>query len=116
MLLDISKIRIDRGTQARSKIDDNRVSHYATRMREGDVFPPVTVHFDGLEYYLSDGFHRYHAIRRVNRDKKNIGAIKVEVINGTLRDAQWYALGAKDRKSTRLNSSHVSESRMPSSA
>ena len=28
------------------------------------------------------------------------------------RDEQWYA----DRKSTRLNSSHVSESRMPSSA
>ena len=28
----------------------------------------------------------------------------------------WTTVSAKDRKSTRLNSSHVSESRMPSSA
>ena len=33
-----------------------------------------------------------------------------------LREAQNAFLVGKDRKSTRLNSSHVSESRMPSSA
>ena len=32
------------------------------------------------------------------------------------RDAQGYAVALEDRKSTRLNSSHSGESRMPSSA
>lgn len=89
MLLDIEKIRIDCGTQARSRIKSELVSHYATLMQEGEEFPPITVHFDGLEYYLSDGFHRYHAQRRNKKAK-----INVEVIKGTLRDAQWYAKGA----------------------
>ena len=31
-------------------------------------------------------------------------------------DATWREIDAKDRKSTRLNSSHSGESRMPSSA
>ena len=33
-----------------------------------------------------------------------------------LNPAEWIRKGGEDRKSTRLNSSHVSESRMPSSA
>ena len=32
------------------------------------------------------------------------------------RSTLWLAAAARDRESTRLNSSHVSESRMPSSA
>ena len=89
MLLDIAKIRIDCGTQPRSKIDSELVSHYATLMKEGHDFVPVTVHFDGIEYYLSDGFHRYHAQRRNKKTR-----IDVVVINGTLRDAQFYSKGA----------------------
>ena len=50
----------------------------------------------------------------------NIEGRKVKIL-GMCRSACLLALGAKnvcvgDRKSTRLNSSHVSESRMPSSA
>ena len=89
MLLDVEKIRIDCGTQPRSKIDSELVSHYATLMKEGHDFVPVTVHFDGIEYYLSDGFHRYHAQRRNKKTR-----IDVVVINGTLRDAQFYSKGA----------------------
>jgi FtsZ-binding cell division protein ZapB len=89
MFLEVAKIRIDCGTQPRSRIDSELVSHYATLMSEGSKFPPVTVHFDGIEYYLSDGFHRYHAQRRNKKTK-----IEVNVINGTLRDAQYYSKGA----------------------
>ena len=89
MLLEVAKIRIDCGTQPRSRIDGELVSHYATLMKEGRDFDPVTVHFDGIEYYLSDGFHRYHAQRRNKKTK-----IEVSVINGTLRDAQYYSKGA----------------------
>ena len=89
MFLEVTKIRIDCGTQPRSRIDSELVSHYATLMKEGHDFVPVTVHFDGIEYYLSDGFHRYHAQRRNKKTK-----IEVNVINGTLRDAQYYSKGA----------------------
>jgi len=89
MFLEVAKIRIDCGTQPRSRIDSELVSHYATLMAEGSKFPPVTAHFDGIEYYLSDGFHRYHAQRRNKKTK-----IEVNVINGTLRDAQYYSKGA----------------------
>ena len=89
MFLEVAKIRIDCGTQPRSRIDSELVSHYATLMKEGRDFDPVTVHFDGIEYYLSDGFHRYHAQRRNKKTK-----IEVNVINGTLRDAQYYSKGA----------------------
>ena len=89
MFLEVAKIRIDCGTQPRSRIDSELVSHYATLMKEGHDFVPVTVHFDGIEYYLSDGFHRYHAQRRNKKTK-----IEVNVINGTLRDAQYYSKGA----------------------
>lgn len=81
MLLDINKIRIDCGTQVRSKIEDDRVLHYFELMSDGVVFPPVTVHFDGVEYYLTDGFHRYHAQNRLKRKQ-----IEVREIKGTLRD------------------------------
>ena len=40
------------------------------------------------------------------------GVVDIAQVGVLLRDAQ----GAGDRKSTRLNSSHMSESRMPSSA
>lgn len=86
MLLDINKIRIDCGTQARTKIKEDRVTHYQELMAEGVVFPPLTVHFDGVEYYLSDGFHRYHAL---NRNKKK--QVEVRDIKGTLRDAVLYS-------------------------
>ena len=38
------------------------------------------------------------------------------VLIGISESGKWFLLDEKDRKSTRLNSSHVSESRMPSSA
>ncbi len=41
---------------------------------------------------------------------------EVRIIAGLWRGRKLPVLNAEDRKSTRLNSSHVSESRMPSSA
>ena len=48
---------------------------------------------------------------------KNLLQDQTIVVTGAATGiGQAFALGASDRKSTRLNSSHVSESRMPSSA
>ena len=89
MNINLSKIRIDCGTQARLKIDERVVSEYCEAIKAGAVFPPVTIFSDGTSYYLADGFHRYFA-------HKAAGApgVECEVINGTLREAILHSLGA----------------------
>ena len=81
----LSKIRIDGGTQPRTEIDQDLVSEYAECI---DQLPPVTVFFDGVKYWLADGFHRYHAHNRAN-----LSEINCIVINGTQRDAILHSVG-----------------------
>jgi ParB-like chromosome segregation protein Spo0J len=82
-VLNIQNICIDAGTQVRSAIDEQVVMDYAESMKEGAIFPAIEVVFDGVENYLTDGFHRYHA--HLKNGKTSIEAF---VINGTLRDAK----------------------------
>ena len=88
-LLGIDVVRIDGGTQSRSEINHHIVEEYADLIAEGVEFPAVRVYFDGVHYFLADGFHRYHAHRMAEK-----GAILVDVENGTVRDAILYSLGA----------------------
>ena len=46
---------------------------------------------------------------------KEIGWGRVDVLDSPAA-IEWFGAGLKDRKSTRLNSSHIQKSRMPSSA
>jgi len=82
-------IRIDGGTQSRKELNQEKVQEYAELMRDGIVFPPITVFFDGTDYWLSAGFHRFFA-------QKEIGnvAIDCEVIDGTVRQAKWHSWGS----------------------
>jgi hypothetical protein len=89
MNLSLDKIRIDCGTQSRTKIDDLVVAQYCESIKGGTVFPRVVVFHDGLEYYLADGFHRFLATKAAGSP-----GIACEVINGTLRDALLYSNGA----------------------
>lgn len=89
MQLTLSQIRIDGGTQPRIRIDENVVAEYANAMREGATFPPVVAFFDGIEYWLADGFHRLHAAR-----KNDLESILSEVRTGTKRDAILYSVSA----------------------
>jgi hypothetical protein len=84
----ISMLRIDGGTQNRFQLNEETVSEYMDALTEGANFPPVTVFFDGSNYWLADGFHRYHAHRK-------IGALNVEgdIRNGTCRDAILHSVG-----------------------
>lgn len=88
-LLGMDVIRIDGGTQSREKIDETIVGEYADLIEDGVVFPAVRVYFDGVNHYLADGFHRYHAHRKAGK-----GAIEADIEKGTLRDAILYSLGA----------------------
>jgi hypothetical protein len=96
MHLNLEKIRIDCGTQARATINQDTVADYAESMRTGSIFPAVTVFFDGVDYYLADGFHRYFATAKVGSP-----GIEASIINGTVRDAILYSLGANDEHGLR---------------
>ncbi|CAK9098136.1 ParB domain-containing protein [Durusdinium trenchii] len=65
------------------------VSEYAEALQDGAKMPPIDVFHDGSDYWLGDGFHRYHAHRTAG-----IGTIPVNVHTGTARDARLHAIGA----------------------
>ena len=87
MKLNYEQIRIDGGTQPRAELLIEVMEDYAEQMRDGVEFPPITVFFDGKEYWLADGFHRFGAALRARPGD----AIEADVIQGTQADAQWYS-------------------------
>ena len=87
--LKLDQIRIDGGTQPRVAIDEDVVAEYADLYVDGVDLPPVTVFHDGSTYWLADGFHRYWASKRAERE-----TIAVEIQQGTRRDAILYSVGA----------------------
>ena len=75
---------------------------------------------------LERGF-RVRAMVRAGSPRRNLEDLPVEIAEGDMRDARamesalkgvryLFHVAAEDRKSTRLNSSHIQKSRMPSSA
>ena len=82
-------IRLDGGTQPRATERKDWVEEYALEMSTGATFPPVTVFFDGSEYWLADGFHRTLAAL-------SLGLIDIEadIRQGTQRDAILYSVSA----------------------
>lgn len=89
MQLKLVNLRLDGGTQPRAEILIEVVDDYAEQMQAGVVFPPVTVYFDGREYWLTDGFHRVYAALKLDPD----GSIEAEVLQGTQSDSQWHSYG-----------------------
>jgi HAMP domain-containing protein/uncharacterized ParB-like nuclease family protein len=86
--MQIEKIQTT-GTQSRVSVDTKTVDEYADALQSGATLPPVTVFFDGTNYWLADGFHRLAAHRRLNRRE-----IEVEQRDGTQRDAILHSVGA----------------------
>lgn len=89
MHLSLDKIRIDCDTQSREKTNLGKVNEYAEKMLMGEVFDPAIVYYDGREYYLADGFHRYFANQKINSP-----GMDCEVRTGSLRDAIFYSFEA----------------------
>jgi uncharacterized ParB-like nuclease family protein len=87
--IEIKKIRTDAGTQSRVEISEELVQEYFETIEDEGDLPPVVVFFDGLAYYLADGFHRIMAYQRATREY-----IEAQVKGGTLRDAIKYSLSA----------------------
>lgn len=86
--LRLEQIDIDGNTQFRDRINSDAVNDYAEKLSEGIKFPPLLVVSDGTTNWLVDGYHRYHASRKVGfRD------IQADVVQGTKLDAQVLAMG-----------------------
>lgn len=91
MSIKLADIRIDGGTQPRAQINEAIVGEYAEALTAGEKLPPVTVFHDGADHWLADGFHRFHAHRK-------IGALDIDadIRAGTKRDAILFSVGAND--------------------
>lgn len=87
--LNIHNINISGNTQARVAINQDTVADYAAAMLDDAEMPEPIVFFDGVEYWLADGFHRFHA-----HLKNGKTSIIVNVRKGTQRDAILYSLSA----------------------
>lgn len=96
MNIELTKIRTDGDTQSRVQLNQDVVSEYAERINEGDEFPPITVFHDGADYWLADGFHRYFAHKRADKQ-----TIEATVETGTIRDALLYSAGANAKHGLR---------------
>jgi len=94
--LKLDQIKLDGGTQPRELIDEEIVAEYASAMMDGDEFPPITVFNDGANYWLADGFHRYHA-------SKKCGYIDIYAssTSGTRRDAVLFSVSANAKHGLR---------------
>lgn len=102
--LNIEVIRTDGGTQPRLELNNDKVAEYAECMKDGDKFPPVIVFWDGSNYWLADGFHRYHATRRIE-----VVTIEAEVKEGTVDEAQVFAFGANAKHGLYLTAADIRE-------
>lgn len=100
--LNTLRIKTNGGTQPRGKLNDDVVKEYADALKDGAVFPPVTVFFDGSDYWLADGFHRHAAHLELDRF-----VIDADVKQGTLQDAQWYSLSANQTHGLRRTRADV---------
>ena len=88
--LPLDRIRTDGGTQPRAHLNPDTVAEYAAAMEEdGVVFPPVTVFYDGADYWLADGFHRVAA-----SVEAGFADIDADIRQGARRDAVLFSVGA----------------------
>jgi hypothetical protein len=85
----LSEITLEPCLQPRSQIFDEWVTEYAEALERGDKFPPVEVYCDGSKNFLVDGYHRWHAHKKIGR-----ADIAVNVTQGSMREARWASFAA----------------------
>ena len=96
----LSAIRLDGGTQPRAALNSSAVEDYTQAMSAGAEFPPVTVFYDGTDYWLADGFHRVKSAYAAHLE-----TIECEVHQGRVEDAQWFSFSANRTNGLRRTTS-----------
>ena len=90
MKLAISQVRLDGNTQSRASLPVDVIQDYHKQMLAGAQFPPLTVFFDGQNYWLVDGFLRFKAAQLAFPGQP----VECEIRQGSLADAQWFSYSA----------------------
>lgn len=88
-LLLLDQIRTDGGTQPRTSINKGVVAEYAEAIGSGEALPKVVVFHDGTEFWLADGFHRWHGHRQAGAPE-----IDCDIRAGSRRDAVLFSVSA----------------------
>jgi ParB-like chromosome segregation protein Spo0J len=83
----LTDIKVDSALQGRVELNQEVVNEYSEILREGVKFPAVKVYRVGSSNLLVDGWHRYFAHK-----KAGLADIEVETVEGTYRDALYYAI------------------------
>lgn len=91
-MLELHELEHDTATQSRVAIDPDTVERYGELMRDGHKFPPIVVFYDGVRYWVADGWHRVSAAEWASKK-----SILCELRKGTKEDAIVYATGANAR-------------------
>jgi len=91
-MIELAKIRIDGSTQPRVELNQDTVAEYAEAYRAGEKLPPVKLFFDGSDYWLADGFHRYFAAKTAGKK-----SIQEDITPGSKRDAVLFSLSANSK-------------------
>lgn len=95
-VMNVGALVMDGRLQSRTEISEETVADYAEALKGGAEFPPVLVYFDGINYYLTDGYHRAHAHKRADKV-----SILCDVVQGTLRDAILHSTGVNAKHGMR---------------
>ncbi|MBN1931443.1 MAG: hypothetical protein JW786_07530 [Desulfobacterales bacterium] len=68
--LRLNEIFKDDGIYPREKIDEKRIEFFSNLMKEGTIFPPIKIVKDKSgKHILLDGFHRYSAFKKLQRNE-----------------------------------------------
>jgi hypothetical protein len=97
--VNLNNIRIDGGTQCRVVLNQSKIYEYLQCMKDGDEFPLIEARFDGATYWLTDGFHRYHAHKLLG-----LKEVTISYKPGTQAEAVLDALKANSKHGLTLSS------------
>jgi len=86
--LELTKVQ-KKGTQVRVSTNEATIAEYVESIESGAQFPPIIVYFDGENYWIADGWHRFFA-----HERSGCITILAEVRKGGEQDALQCGLGA----------------------
>lgn len=88
-IITLNQIELDPKIQPRVNLSESTIKEYTEDISMGAKFPPVDLFFDGEIYLLTDGYHRFHAMKKAEKD-----SIKANIHKGKQRDAILFSVKA----------------------
>ena len=94
----ISTITADPSIQPREGFNPSKLKEFVQILEGGSDLTPITLYFDGVIHWLSDGFHRYESYLRAGRTD-----IPAKIHQGSFRDAVLCGIQSNARHGVSLS-------------